>query len=190
MTQNDRTSPSSGAPGSPGSASSAGASGVPRSARSPGSHGSRGSPGERRLHRPPSERYRPSEPETPEGPASPRRGVLLGALAAFVLALALVIAGGLLLITAGLIAVAAIGGWAVGLGVRTGARSALTRRSRIFAAIALALVGVGLGQVALWGYAELEGGALSPIAYLTEVFGFLVPLEVVAAGVAAWLAAR
>jgi hypothetical protein len=149
-----------------------------------------GSPGERRLQRPPSERYRTPEPEVPDRPASRRRGLVLGALAALVLAAALVIAGGLLLITAGLIAIAGIGGWAVGLAVRVAAGSTLSRRDRMGAAVALAVAGVVLGQLGLWGYAELEGGALGLIPYLAEVFGFLVPLEVAAAGVAAWLAAR
>ncbi len=148
------------------------------------------SPGERRLQRPPSERYRTPEPEPPDRPASRARGLALGAVAGLGLAAALVIAGGLLLITAGLIAIAGIGGWAVGLGVRVGTRSTASRRGRMGASVALAVLGVALGQLGLWGYAELEGGALGLIPYLAEVFGFLVPLEVVAAGLAAWIAAR
>ncbi len=149
-------------------------------------------PGERRLPRPPSERYRAPEPapDEPASPVSPRRGILLGTGAAVLLAVAITIAGEILLITAGLIAVAAIGGWAVALAVRTGAGATLPRGRRVVAAVALAVMGVVLGQTGLWWYADLQGGALDPLAYLAEVHGFLVPLELVGAAVAAWLAAR
>lgn len=150
------------------------------------------SPGERRLPRPPSERYRAPATATEDAvrPVSPRRGVLLGAGAAALLAIAITIAGELLLITAGLLAVAAIGGWVVAIAVRTGAGATMPRQRRVVAAVALALAGVLIGQVGLWWYAELQGGALDPFAYLAEVHGFLVPLELVGAAVAAWLAAR
>ena len=149
-------------------------------------------PGERRLPRPPSERYRTTAgpPDEPSRPVSPRRGFVLGAGAALLLALAITVAGEILLITAGLIAVAAIGGWLVALGVRTGAGGTLPPRRRVVAAVSLAVAGVILGQAGLWWYADLQGGALDPLAYLAEVHGFLVPLELVGAAVAAWLAAR
>ena len=150
-------------------------------------------PGERRLRRPPSERYRgpATEPDDAGGrPVSPRRGLLLGAGAALLLAIAITVAGEILLITAGLLAVAAIGGWAVALAVRTGAGATIGARRRVVASVVLALAGVLLGQLGLWAYADLQGGALDPLAYLAEVHGFLVPLELVAAAVAAWLAAR
>lgn len=149
-------------------------------------------PGERRLARPPSERYGAVEATPEEGsrPQSTVRGLLLGGGAALLLAVALTVAGEILLITAGLLAVAAIGGWVVAIAIRTGAGAILTARRRGVASVVLALAGVVLGQLGLWGYAELQGGALDPLAYLAEVHGFLVPLEVLSAGVAAWLAAR
>jgi hypothetical protein len=150
------------------------------------------SPGERRLARPPSERYRAPEPAPGDGgrTVSPGRGLLLGAGTALLLALAITVAGEILLITAGLLAVAAIGGWVVALAVRTGAGSTMPRPRRVAAAVGLALAGVLLGQLGLWWYADLQGGALDPLAYLAEVHGFLVPLELLAAAVAAWVAAR
>ena len=149
-------------------------------------------PGERRLPRPPSERYRATEPaaDEPARPVSARRGILLGAGAALLLALAVTVAGEILLITAGLIAVAAIGGWAVALALRTGAGQTLAPGRRVVAAVALAVAGVVFGQAGLWWYADLQGGVLDPLAYLAEVHGFLVPLELLGASVAAWLAAR
>ena len=39
-------------------------------------------------------------------------------------------------------------------------------------------IGVALGQVGLWLLGREEGGVLSLIDYLAEVFGFLVPLAV------------
>ena len=46
------------------------------------------------------------------------------------------------------------------------------------------------GQVGLWLYAGSEGGVLSLVDYLGETFGPLVPLQVVIAPAAAWMAAR
>jgi hypothetical protein len=109
---------------------------------------------------------------------------------ALAVAAALTVAGGILLITAGLLAVAGIGGWLVGAAVRTGAGAALPAPRRVALSVGLALAGVALGQLGLWAYSQVEGGALGPVEYLAEVFGFLVPLELGLAGVAAWVAAR
>ncbi len=148
-------------------------------------------PGERRLGRPPSERYREAEPESPaDRPASVRRGVGLAAVAAIGETVAIVVAGGVLLITAGLVAVAAIGGWAVAMGLRVGSAGLLDRRRRVGTAVALAVAGVVLGQLGLWAYGRFEGGVLGPVDYLNEVYGPLVALEIAAAAVAAWLTAR
>jgi hypothetical protein len=57
-------------------------------------------------------------------------------------------------------------------------------------AVGLALVAVVLGQLGLWLYARTEGGVLGPFEYLGETFGLLVPLELAAASIAAWLTGR
>ena len=148
-------------------------------------------PGERRLQRPPSERYRTqAATEDASRPRSRGRGLALGAAAALLLALAITVAGEILLITAGLLAVAAIGGWFAAVAVRTGAGATLHAGGRVGASVLLAVAGVALGQLGLWAYAELQGGVLDPVAYLAEVHGFLVPLELLGAAVAAWLTAR
>ncbi len=47
-----------------------------------------------------------------------------------------------------------------------------------------------LAQLGLWQYGLTEGGVLSFFDYLSEVYGQLVPLEIVIAAALAWLAAR
>jgi hypothetical protein len=142
------------------------------------------SPGERRLAHPPSDRYRTPDdvdlaPDS--GRASPRgRGLAFGTLAGLAGAASITILGGVLTVTAGLLVVALVTGWAVGIG--------LSGRPRT--AIALAVVAIALGQVGLWGLARSEGGVLGPFDLLWQVYGGLVPAELVAAAVAGWLAAR
>ena len=92
--------------------------------------------------------------------------------------------------SSGLIVVAAATGWAVGLAIRLGARERLPAGRRVRLAIGLALFAVALGQAGLWLYARTEGGVLGPLDYLAEVFGFLVPVELLAAWIAAWVTAR
>jgi hypothetical protein len=149
-------------------------------------------PGERRLAHPPSDRYRVAVPEPTETEAvgSAARGAALALLSAAIGALAIVVLGGVLAISAGLLVVAAATGWAVGLGLRVGARDTLFsgRRSRV--ALVLAVGSIVVGQLGLWLYALTEGGVLGPIDYLGQVFGLLVPLEIVAAAVIAWISAR
>jgi hypothetical protein len=94
------------------------------------------------------------------------------------------------LVTAGLIAVAALGGWAIAFAVRAGAAGALTGRRLATTATVLAAIGVLGGQLGLWLFARYEGGVLGPVDYLAETFGLLVPLELAFAVAAAWLASR
>ena len=150
-------------------------------------------PGERRLDRPPSDRYRPTaagaEPE-PRPTGSLGRALALGVVAAIGGAVVITVAGGLVTITAGLLVIAAVVGWAVAAAVRIGAREAVAPTTVRALAIALATGGVGLGQVGLWLLGRQEGGVLSLVDYLAEVFGFLVPLELAIAGLIAWWQTR
>lgn len=146
------------------------------------------SPGERRLERPPSDRYRVAPPEpTATGAGSPGRRIAFAVLAAVVGAAAITLAGGILAITAGLLVIAAALGWAVPAALSTSAGDG-TRRE--WFAAGLAALGVGLGQVGLWLVARLEGGTLGLIEYLWEVFGILVPLQLAIAVVVAWRRTR
>jgi len=153
-------------------------------------------PGERRLAHPPSDRYREAEARaeaaraTPDPAASVARGVVLGGVVAIVGAVAIVLLGGVLTLTAGLVVVAAATGWGIAAALRFGAGDRLAAGRRIGIAIVLAVVAVFAGQLGLWQYARIEGGVLPFVDYLAEVFGALVPAQLVVAVVAAWLTAR
>ena len=122
--------------------------------------------------------------------ASVARGVAVASVVAIVGAVVIVILGGVLTLTQGLLVVAGSTGGGVGLALRWGAADRLSRRRRVILALVLAMGAVALGQIGLWKYALTEGGVLGPIDYLGEVFGPLVPLEFATAAVVAWLAAR
>ena len=153
--------------------------------------------GERRLARPPSDRYRSaadaataSTEDQPGAGGSFGRAVAFGALTGLVLAAAITVLGGVLLITAGLIAVAGLGGWAIAVAVRAGGLDAVATPRRRALAVGLAAAAVAAGQLGLWLFARYEGGVLGPVDYLAETFEFLVPLQFWFAIAAAWLAAR
>jgi hypothetical protein len=153
--------------------------------------------GERRLARPPSDRYRTPDPAASASDGAPAqasgslaRAIAFGALTGLALAAAITVLGGVLLITAGLIAVAGIGGWAVGLAVRAGGPAAVASSRRRALAAGLAAAAVLAGQLGLWLFARYEGGVLGPVDYLAETFELLVPLQFLFATAAAWLAAR
>ena len=164
-------------------------------------------PGERRLARAPSERYgatpgngTPPAPGrgglTPPGAsgeasrAAPSRGIAFGAIAGLLGAVLIVVFGGALAVSAGLLVVATAAGYAVGLATVIGAADTLPPSRRSSIAGALAGLGALLGQVGLWLYARAEGGVLPPIDYLGQTFGVLAPVEVVLAAVVAWWRAR
>jgi hypothetical protein len=144
-----------------------------------------GSPGERRLAHPPSDRYRSAEAAPAPGAdagvaASPVRRVALGVVAGLAGAVAITWLGGVLTVTAGLVVVAAATGWGVGASI--GRRRGL--------ALALTVIAIGLGQAGLWAAARSEGGVLGPLDLLSEVYGWLVPLEFAAGAISSWIAAR
>ena len=140
-------------------------------------------PGERRLAHPPSDRYRqaaagPTERPAPAAPSP--RGLVFGLCAGLAGAAAITALGGALTMTAGLIVVAAATGWVVG--------ALLVGRPRT--AVIVALAAVVLGQLGLWAYAQSQGGVLGPLDLLWQVYGGLVPLELLAAAVLAWIGSR
>ncbi len=153
------------------------------------------SPGERRLAHPPSDRYRAAAAASPtaetlDPAASVPRGIAIAATVALLGALAIVLLGGVMTVTIGLVIVAGTTGWGVATGLRFGAGGQLQPRRRVVAAVALAVGSVALAQLGLWQYARSEGGVLPPLEYLAEVFGLVVPLQFGAAAVVAWLVAR
>ena len=154
-------------------------------------------PGERRLAHPPSDRYRAAEARAaaaaasvPDPAASVARGVAIATVVAIVGAGAIVLVGGILTLTSGLLVVAGVTGLGVAVALRIGAGDRLTSRRRATIAVALTVAAVALGQLGLWQYARTEGGVLSPLEYLAEVYGPLVLLEFGVAAFIAWAAAR
>jgi len=116
--------------------------------------------------------------------------VALAVLVAAIGAATIVVLGGILTVTAGLVVVAAGIGWGVALALRFGAGSHLAGARRAAIAVAITLVSVVVAQLGLWQYAQLEGGVLGPLDYLWEVFGLLVPIEILVAVGFAWIVAR
>ena len=151
-------------------------------------------PGERRLDRPPSDRYRTAEAGTAEDAttsgAAPARGIAFAGVVAIAVAAAITVVGGVLLVSAGLVVLAAAGGWAVAIALKVGAGATLPRTARIWLATGLALGAIVLGQVGLWLFARSEGGVLPIVEYLGQTFGPLVPLQALAAAIAAAWSAR
>ena len=153
-------------------------------------------PGERRLAHPPSDRYRAAEEraaaaaQAPDPAASVARGVAVALVVAIVGVVAIVVLGGVLAITGGLLVVAALLGWAVGEALRIGAGPHLAGGRRIVVAVLIALGAVLVGQLGLWQYARIEGGVLPPLDYLAEVFGPLVPGQLIVAAIGARIGAR
>jgi hypothetical protein len=149
-------------------------------------------PGERRLDRPPSERYGPivaADGETP-APGSLVRATAYGDLAGLVGAAAIVVLAGVFAIGAGLLAVAAAVGRFVGLAVAAGGGEAVPPRIAVVLAVVTAVLAVGVGQLGTWLYARSEGGVLELVDYLGQTFGWLVPAQFAIAAVAAWWSAR
>ena len=153
-------------------------------------------PGERRLAHPPSDRYRAAEEQraaaadAPDPSASLARGAAIAVAVAVLGGAAIVVLGGVLTVTFGLVVVAAAAGWGIATGLRFGAGDHLGARRRVVVAVVLSVGAVVLGQLGLWQYARAEGGVLSLLDYLGEVYGPLVPLQLIVAAVAAWVTAR
>jgi hypothetical protein len=155
-------------------------------------------PGEqRRLDRPPGDRYLAAEAQAAadtaprEDPsASVVRGLALALVVALIGAVAIVFLGAIATITTGLILAAGAIGFGVGLALQVGAGVRLSPGRRIGLAIGLTVISIALGQLGIWQYARAEGGVLPLFDYLGEVFGPLVVVEFVAGAVVAWVAAR
>jgi hypothetical protein len=148
-----------------------------------------GPPGERRLDRPPSDRFGepPGTSPAETGGPSAVRGVAFGLLTAVAGGLAITLAGGVLAITAGLLVIAATLGYVVPIALAQGGSP---QARRVPLGVALALAGVAIGQLGLWLVARREGGTLGLIDYLDETFGYLVPIQFALAAAAAWWRAR
>lgn len=99
-----------------------------------------------------------------------------------VTALVLVLVGGPLSSTAGLVFVAGLGGAIVGLLLAGSPRAPRVRRRL---GLGLAVGAVVAGAVATWLFAQGEGGTLGLLDYLWATTGLLVPAEIAVAAIAA-----
>ena len=155
-------------------------------------------PGDRapagRLERPPGERYAPTPAGTdapePERPASPGRGLAYAAGAGAAGSALTVALAGLFAVSLGLLVVALLTGRLVADGLRAGARDTIPDGRRRAVATTISVAAVAAAQVGIWLYARSEGGSLGLADYLGQTFGWLVPAQVVLAGVAAAYSAR
>jgi len=150
-------------------------------------------PGERRLERPPSDRYARADAELDRtaGPAgSGWRALAPACIAGLAGALATILLGGVLGLAAGLLVVAGATGWGIGTASVAAGRGAVGAQRRPLVAAGLALGSVVAGQLGLWLYARSEGGVLALPDYLGQTFGLLVPLQAVLVIGVAWWTAR
>jgi len=150
-------------------------------------------PGERRLDRPPSDRFLEAPPaDAPVGASagSPARAAAAAVVTGLLGVVATIILGGVLAFTAGLLVLAAAIGWGVASAVLVGARGTLQRVPRVLLAVIVTAGTIVAGQVGLWLYAQAEGGVLSLVDHLVQTYGPLVPLQAVFAIGVTWWTAR
>jgi hypothetical protein len=163
-------------------------------------------PPRRLLEHAPSERYAatrtggPGDDQPVGGPARDRggpgrggesrglrRAFLLGLVAAALGAAVHVAFAVLLLVTGGLLVVAATLGFVVGAVVRYGAGSRVRAGAVRGLGLALALAGIVAALTINW---SLSGEYLGPLDFLAQVYGALVPLQLAAAGAGALAGTR
>ena len=152
-------------------------------------------PGERRLDRPPSDRYVAPEVDRAAAPApgSVGRAARVRRRARpLVGAVLTVLLGGVLALSAGLLVVwarpATSSAWRTKLGGGTAARGRQAEPvagGRRWPSSASPSASSGL-----WWYAGTEGGVLPLVDYLGQTFGLLVPLQALLAAGFAWWGAR
>ena len=101
----------------------------------------------------------------------------------------IVVLNGLLTVTTGLLAVAAVTGYLVGQVLRT-VGSSTQGTGRVGLAVGLVVAAVLAGALGTWLLSIPQGGVLGPVDYLGEAMGLLLPGQLLVGGVAAWLGSR
>jgi hypothetical protein len=142
----------------------------------------------RRLEHPPSDRFAVSDLE-PESTGSLVRAIVGAAVSSLAGAATIVILASPLALSEPLVLVALVTGLIAGRAARSGGGRAVSRRSRRTIAAAIVLGAIAGAQIVVWQLALSEGGVLPLGEYLLQVFGPVAPLELVAAGAAAWATA-
>jgi hypothetical protein len=142
----------------------------------------------RRLERPPSDRFALAEAE-PDRSGSIPRAFVAAAVASLAGAAILVVLASPLALSEPLVLVALVTGLVAGRGARWGGGGVVSTRRRRMIATSIVLAAIAAAQVVVWQLAIGEGGVLPLGEYLVAVFGPVAPLELVAAGAAAWATA-
>ncbi len=156
---------------------------------------------QRRLERPPSERYREAATAPKAGGGSGAaiqawRGSLWaavfgGAAAGAAGVVIFTLAAGGLSFDVGLPIIALYVGWSVAEGVRFGGDQGVARRARIGLAVGLAVLALTVAEAATWAWARSQGGDLPILEHLWTTYGPLLAVQYAAAVVAAlWTARR
>ena len=110
---------------------------------------------------------------------SPTRRAAVAGLAG---ALLVAILAGPVYLTAGLLVVAGLVGWGVGLALRGGAETQGRHRT---IAVGVAPTAVVLGLLGAWAFSLTTGGMLDPLGFVAETMGLLAPLQLLIAGAVA-----
>jgi hypothetical protein len=138
-----------------------------------------------------------ARPATPVAPATRRggdRSLAYGAAAAAAGGAVLFVLAGPLSVDTGLLAVGVAIGWVVGVAVRTGAArargSVRTPGWRAAAAVALAVGGSVAAWAGAWAWSHVQGGVLGPVDFVTQVYGLLLPVQLLFTAAAAWIGSR
>ncbi len=142
------------------------------------------------------------EPGDVRGPApafaaARRRGdrsLAYGTTAAAIGAAVLFGLAGPLSVDTGLLVAGVAVGWVVGVAVRTGAARARMPAgdpgTRVATAIVLALAACVVAWVGTWAWSHVQGGVLGPAELLIQVYGLLVPAQLLFATAAAAVGSR
>ena len=131
----------------------------------------------------------------PEPSGSLRGPSIRASAAALIGAAALVVVGGVLASTFGLLLIAGGMGTVIGLLMARAAVPAddaapTPRRTIVRGAVGLALLAVVLADTGLWLFALGEGGVLRPFDYLWTTYGPFVPAVALVAALTAWWGAN
>lgn len=151
---------------------------------------------QRRLERPPAERYRvPPQPAASATPAAGGKRRIAWIVAAVVVATVGGVAFfvlGLLDLAFGLVAVAAFTGWATAVVLVHSGRDSVIRGSQTRMATAAFLAGwsVVLGMLLDWQFGLTQGGVMGFVPYIAERYWLVAPAAIVAGAFVAAYRAR
>ncbi|MCU0504707.1 MAG: hypothetical protein MUE82_02870 [Chloroflexi bacterium] len=153
-----------------------------------------GEPGDTRA--PGAQRADPprARPAAPAARDRADRSLAYGIVAGVIGAAVLFVLAGPLSVDTGLLAVGVAIGWVVGVAVRTGAGraggAARPAGGRAVTAVALAVGGSVAAWVGAWAWSRVQGGVLGPVDFVSQVYGLLLPVQLVFTAAAAWIGSR